>query len=186
MCYICFGGTETMKIAQRVRSFLGLVVVFSFWAIPLSYSADDASSSSHQQFLAIVNLEKENSANVVTHNDGVIEFKGNELVDSVAQQMSASGTLSPDSTLALPKDSRNMAQDAKIASTPLALVERDLQGWTNTEGVKFDELVGNATKIAQTPIVIPRTNIAPSINGNPGLELGTGASTGSTNRDSSF
>ena len=163
------GEVETMKIDWPTWGFLAMVAAVSFCLTPLSYSEDDTNLSSHQKFVSVVNLQEESSANAVIQNNGVVEFRGNELVDSVAKKMAANGTLAPGSTLALSKDGKDMTSN----TLPMALVEKDLQTGTPSKGIELDALIGNATNIARTTTIgVPLSGMTQGGS----MPMGTGAS----------
>lgn len=168
-----------MKMTRSTWTVLVIVAVCFFSFTFPSYSADETAASSRQKFISVVNLAEESSANAVIQNNGVIEFQGNELVNSVAGKMAANGTLPPGSTLALPKDGRNMASDAQMTSMPLDLVEKDLQAGTNSKGIELDALIGNATNIARNTLGVPMSNIA-SVSVSGDLCIASGLGTGSS------
>jgi hypothetical protein len=143
---------DAMKITRSAWRFLAMVAVFLWSAVPLSYSEDGATASSHQRLTSVVNLSGESSANAVIRNDGVIEFQANELIDSVAKKMVSNGTLPPDSTLA----------------------RKNSQVWKGPEGMSLDALVKDATKITQEHFGVP-------LNPTLGAGLGTGVTAAKKN-----
>ena len=157
-----------MKITRVAWSVLAIIVGFSFGITSLSFAEEQTPGPSHQQLASVLNLQGESSAAAVIQNNGVIEFQGNALVDSVTKAMAASGMLQPDSTLAIPRELTNSVQET---ATPLALVEKDLQASTTSGGLALDALMNNASTLAREPMGVPLNPITPTSNMIPAVDL---------------
>ena len=162
-----------MKLSRRNSRLWATILVCGCCVIPLSYASDENPTPSRQQLVSVLNLEGESSAAAVIQNNGVIEFQGNALVDSVTKEMVASGTLLPGSALAGPRD---LTIGMKKASTPLALVEKDFQT-ADTVGLALDAIMADATKISRESTSSTLGNM-PTTSNQLGSAVGTAETPG--------